>query len=70
VRHPRLVRTWLLPATGGLLLGLGTIWALQGAGLLGGSAMTGQRLWLVIGLIAVAAGARLIWAWLAARGRS
>lgn len=29
----------------------GAIWILQGAGVLAGSFMTGQRLWLVIGIV-------------------
>jgi hypothetical protein len=38
---------WLIP--GLLLCLLGTLWALQGAGLVGGSAMSGRTLWVWIG---------------------
>jgi membrane-associated protease RseP (regulator of RpoE activity) len=45
---------YLIP--GILLLVLGLLWALQGAGMVGGSPMTGQRVWLVIGIVAALAG--------------
>ena len=47
-----------------LLLVVGAIWVLQGAGFLKGSFMTGQGMWLVIGLVCVGAGA-----WLMIRSR-
>ncbi|HYM49369.1 MAG TPA: hypothetical protein VET65_02240 [Candidatus Limnocylindrales bacterium] len=34
-----------------LCLAVGIVWILQGAGVLPGSFMTGQRLWLVIGIV-------------------
>ncbi|HET6746308.1 MAG TPA: hypothetical protein VFH90_10750 [Candidatus Limnocylindria bacterium] len=44
----------------GLLAALaGLVFALQGAGILPGSYMTGDRLWLVIGLAMLAAGVAL-----------
>ena len=46
-----------------VLMLLGFIWALQGANLLGGSVMTGQSQWLVIGIVMIAAGAALLY-WL------
>lgn len=45
-------------ASGALILA-GAVWSLQGAGLLGGSPMSGRREWLVIGVAAVALGAAL-----------
>jgi uncharacterized membrane protein HdeD (DUF308 family) len=36
------------------------VWTLQGANLLGGSFMSGSRLWLVIGLVALVSGAALL----------
>jgi hypothetical protein len=41
---------------GSLILGViailaGTVWILQGTGVLPGSFMTGQRMWLIIGVI-------------------
>ncbi len=59
---------FLGPALGGVLLLIGAVWTLQGAGVLPGSFMTGDRLWLVIGLVCVVAGAALLWR--AVRGRS
>ena len=38
------------------LLFLGAIWAFQGIGVVGGSFMTGRRLWLVIGIVLVVLG--------------
>ncbi|WP_018335429.1 hypothetical protein [Actinomycetospora chiangmaiensis] len=35
---------------------LGLLFALQGLGLVGGSFMTGQRLWLIIGIVLVVLG--------------
>jgi hypothetical protein len=46
-------------AIGVVLALVGLVWALQGAGVLPGSAMSGQRQWLVIGLALIAAGAVL-----------
>ena len=61
---------WFLPALGALLLLIGAVWTLQGANLLGGSFMTGSRLWLVIGLVAVAVGITLLVRSLRGRGSS
>ena len=41
---------------GVILFLLGALWSLQGAGLVGGSFMVGQRQWLVIGIVVAAAG--------------
>ncbi len=52
------VRWWSVAA--GVLLALaGGIWALQGAGVLGGSAMSGNATWTIIGIPVAAAGALL-----------
>jgi hypothetical protein len=45
---------------GALLALLGALWTLQGAGLVGGSFMTGSRLWLVIGVVAFIAGVAVV----------
>lgn len=50
-----------LTAAGALLLIIGGVWTGQGANLIGGSFMTGQTTWLVIGLIAMAIGTALVW---------
>ena len=49
-------RSRLLLFGGAILTVVGTIWSLQGANLLGGSAMTDDRRWLVIGIATVVAG--------------
>ncbi|MEZ4552296.1 MAG: hypothetical protein R3B59_00135 [Dehalococcoidia bacterium] len=43
---------WLLVG-GVLLVVIGTVWSLQGQGVLGGSSMTDDRRWLVIGVVTV-----------------
>jgi hypothetical protein len=45
-----------LVVVGVVLLLLGLLWTLQGAGVVGGSFMTGQRMWLVIGIIVAVVG--------------
>jgi hypothetical protein len=47
---------WIGLVLGVLLAVLGALWALQGAGVVGGSFMSGSRLWLVIGVVAFVAG--------------
>jgi hypothetical protein len=54
---------------GGLLAVLGLLWVLQGAGVVGGSFMTGQKLWLGIGIVVGVAGLALGYLGLAPRGR-
>jgi hypothetical protein len=36
---------------GGIAILAGAVWILQGAGVLPGSFMTGQRMWLIIGIV-------------------
>ena len=45
---------------GGVLLVLGLVWFGQGMGWIGGSGMSGVRLWAVIGPILVAVGVVLV----------
>jgi hypothetical protein len=45
--------------TGGIAILAGAVWILQGAGVLPGSFMTGQRSWLIIGIIVGIAGLAL-----------
>ena len=45
---------FLIP--GILLLLIGLVWTLQGAGILGGSFMSGKTMWLVIGIIVAVVG--------------
>ena len=46
---------------GVLLCAAGVIWALQGAGLLPGSFMAGDRTWVAIGAATAAAGLALLY---------
>jgi hypothetical protein len=60
---------------GSLVLGLigllvGAIWILQGVGVLAGSFMTGQRLWLVIGIVVGVIGVALTYRGLRRPARS
>jgi hypothetical protein len=62
VRLPYLV-------AGALLVLLGLLWVLQGAGVVGGSFMSGQRLWLGVGIVVGVGGLVLAYLGLAPRGR-
>ena len=55
------MRTKVLVGVGALLVLLGAVWTLQGLGVLGGSAMTGEPLWAVVGPLVALAGAVLAW---------
>jgi NO-binding membrane sensor protein with MHYT domain len=50
----------LLTVLGIALTVLGAFWVLQGSGLLAGTPMSGQRLWLVIGLVVGGVGIGLL----------
>jgi len=54
------MRTRIRTITAIVLIALGALWSLQGAGLIGGSFMSGERTWLVIGIAMVAAGLALL----------
>ncbi len=45
---------------GVILAVVGSVWTGQGAGLIGGSFMTGQSLWLYIGIATLCAGVGLV----------
>jgi hypothetical protein len=51
---------FVLPALGVVLVLVGAVWILQGSNLLGGSFMSGSRLWLTIGLATLVAGLWLV----------
>ena len=63
------VRSLLLVIVGALLDATGLIWTLQGLGVIGGSFMSGNRTWAVIGPLVCVAGTVLI-VYGARRGRS
>jgi hypothetical protein len=54
------VKGWLLLAVGIVAVLVGVVWTLQGLGALGGSAMTGERIWAVIGPVVAVTGLILI----------
>jgi len=62
------IRKPLLAGLGALAVVIGLVWVGQGVGLLPGSAMSGERTWLVIGAVVVVLGAVLLV--LSTRGRS
>jgi hypothetical protein len=61
---------WLLLIVGVVMVLVGGVWALQGAGLIPGSFMTGRLLWLVIGSIVLVGGLVCIGLGLSARSRT
>jgi hypothetical protein len=61
------VKAWILLALGLLLIVAGAVWTLQGLGVVGGSVMSGDTTWAIIGPIVLIAG--LAAAFLGLRGR-
>jgi hypothetical protein len=55
------MRRKVLVGVGALLVLVGAVWTLQGVGVLGGSAMSGQPLWAVVGPVVAVVGAFLAW---------
>jgi hypothetical protein len=51
---------WILLGIGALMLVAGLVWTLQGLNVLGGSAMTGNTVWAVIGPIVAVGGVVLV----------
>jgi hypothetical protein len=51
---------WVLLVVGALMLITGLVWTLQGLDVLGGSAMSGNAVWAVIGPIVAVAGVVLV----------
>ena len=50
------MKGWLLVVLGVVVAAVGTVWALQGLNVIGGSAMSGATLWAVIGPIVFVVG--------------
>lgn len=50
------MRNGVLTAVGIVLTVVGVIWALQGFGIIGGSFMSGDSVWAIIGPVVAAAG--------------
>lgn len=53
------MKNWLLTTVGVILIIAGVIWALQGFGEIGGSFMSGNSVWAVIGPVVAVAGLAL-----------
>lgn len=51
---------WIRLVGGVLLLLLGAVWSLQGAGAMGGGGMSGKGQWVVIGVVVAVVGVVLI----------
>ena len=51
---------WIRRAIAIVLLAVGAVWVLQGVGVLGGSFMTGQAVWAVIGAACIVGGIALL----------
>jgi hypothetical protein len=66
------MKGWLLVLLGVVVAAVGTVWALQGLDVIGGSAMSGVTLWAVVGPIVFVVGVVLLVAGirLAGRGRA
>jgi len=64
-----LVAMWARAIPGVILCLIGAVWTLQGVGVVGGSFMTGQAQWAVIGAVCIAAGAWLLRSALRLRAR-
>jgi hypothetical protein len=63
------MKGWLPLALGLLAIVLGALWTVQGLGYIQGSAMTGQRVWVLVGAAVSAVGLVVLGIALAARRR-
>jgi hypothetical protein len=64
------MRGWLPLVLGLLAVVVGAVWTLQGLGYIGGSAMTGDRVWAVVGPVVGVVGLVLIGLGLRTRSRA
>jgi hypothetical protein len=51
----------VLLVMGAVLILMGVLWTMQGLDIVGGSAMSGETLWAVVGPIVVIVGAVVLW---------
>jgi hypothetical protein len=52
---------WIKAVVGIVFVAFGVLWSLQGVNLVQGSFMSGQTMWLVIGIILALLGVWLLW---------
>ena len=64
------MRVWGAIVVGILCVLIGALWFLQGVGVVGGSFMSGSKLWLFIGLVVLLAGGAVVRTGLRARHRA
>jgi hypothetical protein len=60
VRSQKVARRSFVTVAGVVLALLGLLWFLQGVGVVGGSFMSGEPVWAVIGIVLLAVAARLL----------
>jgi len=60
---------WVKVVVGIVFVAFGVLWALQGLNVVQGSFMSGQTMWLVLGIVLVLLGVWLLWSFRAGRGR-
>ena len=53
--------TWVKGIAGVICVLLGLLWIGQGTNIMPGSIMSGQSMWVIIGLVVVVVGAWLLW---------
>jgi hypothetical protein len=61
------MRGWLTLTLGLLAVVVGAVWTVQGLGYVGGSVMTDQRIWAVVGPVLVLIGLAGLWYGMRAR---
>ncbi|MEU5788807.1 hypothetical protein ABZ754_13890 [Micromonospora purpureochromogenes] len=64
------MRGWLTLTLGLLAVVVGAVWTVQGLGYVGGSVMTDQRIWAVLGPVVILIGLVVLWRGLKARRRT
>ncbi|MFG1872939.1 hypothetical protein [Micromonospora arborensis] len=64
------MRGWLTLTLGLLAVVVGAVWTVQGLGYVGGSVMTDEKIWAVLGPLVALAGLVVLWLGLRSRRRS
>ena len=64
------MRGWLTLTLGLLAVVVGAVWTVQGLGYVGGSVMTDQRIWAVVGPVVILIGLVVLWRGLQVRRRT